>query len=62
VGFFERSAAVVAAHDMAARDRAKGLDSEVVIQDELGRLTNVSPIGLVRDAPRQQSDQGLAAE
>ena len=46
MGFPTRMRAVVAAHTMAALDRTLGKDVEVVIQDELGHLTNVAPIAL----------------
>jgi hypothetical protein len=46
VGFPTRTRAVTAAHTMAALDRTLGNDVEVVIQDELGHLTNVAPIAL----------------
>jgi hypothetical protein len=46
VGFPTRTRAVAAAHTMAALDLTLGNDAEVVIQDELGHLTNVAPIAL----------------
>jgi hypothetical protein len=55
VGFATRREAVSAAHALAAAEQKQGSMAEVVLQDELGCLTNVPAIGLAIDA-------GLAVE
>jgi hypothetical protein len=50
VGFQTRGRAVSAAHMLAAAEQRQGALAEVVLQDELGSLTSVPPIGAIEDA------------
>jgi hypothetical protein len=49
VGFPTRGRAVCAAHTLAAAEQSRGAPAEVVLQDEIGCLTNVQPLGLAVD-------------
>jgi hypothetical protein len=60
VGFPTRMRAVAAAHTMAGLERGLGADVEVVIQDELGQLTNVAPLALAAGLEIEETRQGAA--
>jgi hypothetical protein len=59
LGFPERRLAVCAAHSLAAASQRPGAHVEIVIQDELGGLTSVTPLSL---APRPASSSARVHE
>ena len=69
LGFADRRSAVRTAHDLAAAAAATGGAARIVIQDELGKLTTVSPLALAqaptvtsRPGDRRDSSNGVLDE